>query len=311
MKVPIRLIVVEDSPSDAALVARSLERAGHALDWRRVETLPQLEAALREQAWDAVLSDNSLPGFDARGALAMVRAAAGDLPFIVVSGEIGEKTAVELMRAGAHDYVNKSELARLAPALERELTEADARRARRETERALHESEEHLRIALQGSATVVFNQDRDLRYRWVYNAHPAFAMHDLVGMRDEELFPADVAAKLTAIKTRVLDSGEPAREEVAIPIDGGVIHYLLSVEPWRDESGAIVGVVCTSTDITDLKRSELRIREQLEELRRWQELTIGRESRILELKREVNELLRESGRAPRYASVDATGELNR
>lgn len=306
----LRVLVIEDSESDAALVVRELERAGHSPIWRRVESEATLRDALAAGSWDIVISDYRLPGFDASGALELVRAVASDLPFIVVSGTIGEETAVALMKAGAQDYLRKENLARLAPVVERELAEARLRLLQGQTERALRESNEHFRLALQGSSIAVFNQDRDLRYTWIHNPHLAFSPEDVLGKTDTELLPSEAAATLTAIKSRVLESGEAERDEVRLTIRGEDSYYLLTVEPWRNETGAVIGVACAAVDITESKRSELRIREQFDELRRWQDVTLGREMRVLELKEEVNALLRAAGRSPRYGSPD-DGERSR
>lgn len=143
----LAVLMVEDSESDALLVLRALRRAGFALRHRRVEEAAEMRAALADETWDVVLSDFNLPGFDARSALAELHASGLDLPFIVVSGTIGDETAIELMRRGAHDYLMKDNLARLAPAIERELGEACVRAERRRALAALHDSEAVLREA--------------------------------------------------------------------------------------------------------------------------------------------------------------------
>jgi len=137
---PLRVLFVEDSEDDVFVVVRELRRGGFAPDWTRVDDAGGLTAALG-QRWDVVLCDYSLPGFDARAALAQVRAHA-DLPFIVVSGTVGEEIAVELMRAGAHDFVLKDRLARLVPAVERELREATGRAEHRRAEETLRRTDQ-------------------------------------------------------------------------------------------------------------------------------------------------------------------------
>jgi two-component system cell cycle sensor histidine kinase/response regulator CckA len=143
---PLRLLLVEDSDLDAKLVLRELRRAGFSLEHRRVTTEAQLRDALRRETWDVVLSDHALPGFSATLALGVLddERSSGwprlaDLPFIIVSGTIGEETAVEAMRCGARDYILKDRLGRLAPAIERELREVEARRERRALEDQLRQ----------------------------------------------------------------------------------------------------------------------------------------------------------------------------
>lgn len=140
----LRLLVVEDSEKDAALVLRELRRAGIVVDHERVASAAQLADALERRRWDLVISDYDLPGFGALGALRLVKARDPELPFVVVSGAIGEETAVEVMRAGAQDYVMKDRLMRLAPAVQREVRDAESRRART---RAAH------RLAVQHDVT--------------------------------------------------------------------------------------------------------------------------------------------------------------
>lgn len=141
------VLIVEDSEIDAELMARELQRFGYAPSWRRVDRAMDLEHALRSQSWDVVLSDYAMPHFSGLEALEIVKSAGLDLPFVLVSGTIGEETAVKAMRAGANDYLLKDRMARLGPAVERELREAEGRRARKRAEDALRASEERLRLA--------------------------------------------------------------------------------------------------------------------------------------------------------------------
>jgi diguanylate cyclase (GGDEF)-like protein len=127
---PLRLLQVEDTADDAALVVAALTRAGYHVYARRVDTAADLKRELGEAEWDLVIADYTIPGFSGTRALAIVREQHPDLPFIFVSGTIGEDTAVAAMKTGAHDYIMKGNLARLAPAVDRELREATVRRER-------------------------------------------------------------------------------------------------------------------------------------------------------------------------------------
>ena len=146
MSVPIRVLIVEDSEDDAVLMLLELRRNGYEPTSERVESAEAMSAALDRQTWDLIMSDYAMPHFSMSTALTMVQEKGLDLPFIVVSGAIGEEAAVAAMRAGAHDYVMKGNIARLAPAVERELREAEMRRERRraeqERERLLAELED-------------------------------------------------------------------------------------------------------------------------------------------------------------------------
>src|SRR6185369_9982390 len=121
----LRVLIVEDSEDDALLLEIELQRAGYEPVYERVETREAMSAALTRQSWDLIISDYVLPRFNGLEALALVNANGLDLPFIVVSGHITDNTAVAAMKAGAHDYVMKDNLARLGPAVQRELREAE------------------------------------------------------------------------------------------------------------------------------------------------------------------------------------------
>jgi PAS domain S-box-containing protein len=130
----MQLLIVEDSADDAELMIRALRRAGCDPDYERVETPEAMQAALLRGSWDMVIADYSLPHFSGLAALKMLQDQEIDLPFILVSGSVGEDVAVAAIRAGARDYILKGNLARLAPAVERELREAQARTARKHAE---------------------------------------------------------------------------------------------------------------------------------------------------------------------------------
>lgn len=131
MPTPLKVLMVEDSPDDELLMVRELERGGYAPAHERVETAEAMREALDRKGWDVILADYSLPRFSAPKALALLHERGLDIPFIIVSGSIGEDIAVEAMKAGAHDYFNKGNLVRLVPAVEREIRQAAERQERR------------------------------------------------------------------------------------------------------------------------------------------------------------------------------------
>src|SRR5947209_12920838 len=147
MTEPLRILVAEDSETDAELVQQELKRGGLDFQSRRVQTEPDFRRELDEFRPDLIISDFSMPQFNGREALAIARESGADIPFIFISGTIGENVAVDMMKAGANDYVMKNNLARLLPALKRELREAEVRRARRLAEERLKESEAGLHRA--------------------------------------------------------------------------------------------------------------------------------------------------------------------
>lgn len=166
----LRVLLVEDSPFDAELLHARLSSGGYDVRLRRVDSAAGLKEALAAAEWDVILSDHNMPRFSSTEALAIVKEENHlDVPFLIVSGSIGEELAVESMRAGASDYILKDNLARLVPAIERELRDAVARRRHREAEKALVAQQEQMRIA------------RDIQQRLFPSACPRLPGFDIGG----------------------------------------------------------------------------------------------------------------------------------
>lgn len=170
MNDPLRVLIVEDSEDDALLILRELRRCGYTPVCERVDTAAAMKSALQTKDWDIILADYSMPNFSAPAALALLKENGIDLPFIIISGSIGEEIAVAMMKAGAHDYLMKNNLARLAPAIERELTEAEVRRKRRQAEALLRESEERYRNLFETAHDIIQSVAPDGRFQFVNRA---------------------------------------------------------------------------------------------------------------------------------------------
>ncbi|MFQ3612583.1 MAG: ATP-binding protein [Cyanobacteriota bacterium] len=162
----LRVLVVEDSEDDALLTIRELRRGGYQIHYRRVEDAGSMEAALQEP-WDLVLADYTLPQFSALAALALLQSLGIDLPFIVISGTIGEEQAVAAMKMGAHDYLMKGKLARLVPAVEREIRDAAERQRRRQAEAVLQQRERRFRALIENASDLILMVDEADTIRYV------------------------------------------------------------------------------------------------------------------------------------------------
>ncbi|MGH9140955.1 MAG: PAS domain S-box protein [Thermoanaerobaculia bacterium] len=253
---PLRTLLVEDSEEDAELILSELSRSGFQPSWIRTETAEGLMAALTSQTWDVVLSDFTLPRLNAAIALEMVRKAARDLPFIVVSGTIGEELAVGLMRSGANDYILKSHLRRLAAAVRRELQEAEHRRAR-------HRAEQ---INLQLAAVVQSSLDPIISHTlagivssWNVAAERLYGWTatEMVGQSIAQTVPGDRLDELAQIVER-LQRGDALHrlETVRMHRDGSRIDVLVTVSPIYDQHGRLSGVSKIIRDDRERKRSE-------------------------------------------------------
>ena len=154
-KCPLRVLVVEDSEFDARMLVGLLRAGGFEPEFGRVETADEMRVALDQAPWEIILADFNLPDFSAPEALEMLQESQLDIPFIIVSGGIGEDTAVAAMKSGAHDYLMKGNLARLIPAVERELREATVRASRRQTVKDLRESELRHRSLIENTSDII------------------------------------------------------------------------------------------------------------------------------------------------------------
>ncbi len=264
--VPLKVLLVEDSEDDAFLLLRELRKGGYRPEFRRVDRLGDIEAALTE-SWDVVLSDYRLPGFSALDVLHLLRRFELDLPFIVVSGAVGEETAIATMHAGAHNYIMKDNLTRLNSAVERELGEAEGRRQRRRAELALQQSEEHFRQLAGNIDGVLWLIDLD-EERMIY-VNPGFeqvwersatSMFDALDGFLDFVHPDD----FDRIESVLAEKGwGDLNEEYRIQRPDGSERWVATHSfPIRDESGRIYRCAGLTSDITARKHAE-RERDKL------------------------------------------------
>ena len=273
MKTSLRALIVEDSEFDAQMMVSMLRKGGYEVTCQRVETEAALRAALETKSWDIVLADYNLPDFDALAALKILKQSGLDLPFIIVSGGIGEDIAVEAMKAGAHDYLMKGNLSRLAPAVERELREAANRAGQREAKRALQESERRYRLLWETSPDAVILMDTESQ---VHFANPAvkqvfgYAPEEIIGqsltlLQPERLRGVHLASIQRYLQTGIKKLNWRALETVGLRKDGAEIPIEVSFSD-MDLNGErrFVGFV---RDITERKRAERELRQNQEQFR--------------------------------------------
>jgi PAS domain S-box-containing protein len=256
----LRVLHVEDSERDVALLTRHLTRAGYELVSKRVDTAEALRTALQNEKWDVILCDYSMPHFDALLALAVRKELARDLPFIIISGTIGEELAVEAMRAGAQDYLMKDKLARLAPTIERELLEAENRRARRQAEEALKNSEAELRALFEAMTDVILvidSEGRQLKIAPTRASSLYLPSADRVGKKVTEIFPPETANLFLEYVRRALGEGRTQHLEYKLSIFGQDTWFEGTVSPMTSDS-----VIWVGRDITERKLAEQQSRIQ-------------------------------------------------
>jgi PAS domain S-box-containing protein len=269
MNEQLRVLQVEDSESDAALIGRALTRGGYRVDSFRVETEDGLRRALAARVWDVIIADHRLPQFDAPRALRVLHECGVDVPFIVVSATIGEDLAVEMMRCGAHDYVMKDQLARLAPTIEREVRDARIRAERRklEQERARlvareQAAREEARVAerfhqlFEAAPDAIFEVDGGGRILLANGtAERLFrcSREQLQGCALEQLVPAVAAAQRA-------DNACDFPERYAKRPDGTEFPADVSFNPI--EGSGEVRMICVVRDATEIRRAHQAMRRQ-------------------------------------------------
>ena len=273
MKALLRVLIVEDSADDAQILIRELTRGGFAPECKRVACAEDLTAALDSGEWDVVLSDHSMPGFGGLQALKLFQSRHKDIPFIIVSGAIGEETAVNAMKAGAHDYVMKDNLARLIPSIQREMREAASRRARRETEAALSGSQEklaYLAAIVKSSDDAIIGKNLDgtiLSWNAGAEAMYGYTADEIIGRPCSLLIPPYRPEELPVFYEQIKRGDQIKRyETVRIRKDRVAIDVSLTLSAIRDNSGKIIGVSAIERDISARKREEAERVKLIDEL---------------------------------------------
>ena len=274
MKKQLKALIVEDSLDDVMLLVRELRRGGYDAVYKRVDTPEDMKVALKGRDWDVVLSDFRMPRFDAPGALKVLQESGQDVPFIVISGTVGEDVAVETMRSGANDYIMKSNLVRLVPAIRRELQEKEAHRQHRLTLDSLEESEEKFEALFHGSSDAIFIADPETRMLVDCNKQAermtGWPREKILSMKADQLHPDDVLE-------RTMRSFEKQVEGMAGIVESEVVAALgaripVSINASLVRIGGKTYLQGIFRDITERKKAEL---EQIESYNKMQVVMEG------------------------------------
>ncbi len=271
----LKLLNIEDSESDSALLKMELERSGFLIESERVETAEGLREMLREREWDVIISDYSLPGFSGLDAFEILKQSGLDIPFVMISGTIGEETAVAAMKAGISDYLMKDNLGKIGPTIEREMADAAVRKARHEAERALAESEEDFRGLVEATTQYVWELDA----RGNLAQFPQWWL-DLTGQDFEvsrnygwaEFIHPDDREDVTSAYTNALEKQTQVFVTLRIRDKEGIYRYYAARGvPLRRPDGTFRKWICTLADISErmlaleaVKKSEAEFRELFE-----------------------------------------------
>jgi PAS domain S-box-containing protein len=266
MNPSIGILLLEDDPNDAGLVEEMLEANHFTCRFTRVQGRDEFLAALEHGEFDLILSDHKLPSFDGLSALNLARRARPDIPFIFVSGTLGEEAAIEALKVGATDYVLKTRLSRLVPAVQRALDGARDRAARKRAEGALRRTETELRDIIEAIPAIAFTAQPDGSSVWTNRQWVEFAglsVEETLGSGwQSAIHPDDLIEHATKWR-HSMASGERFESEARHrSAEGEYRWFLARAVPLRDERGRIVKWYGILTDITERRRAEERLRVQ-------------------------------------------------
>jgi len=260
----LRVLHVEDQERDATLLKRHLSGAGYEVSSERVDTMVAMRKALEAQEWDVILCDYSMPQFNALAALALMKEMRLDIPVIIISGTIGEASAVEAMRAGARDYLMKDSLARLAPSIERELKEAQNRRARRKAEGALLTSERQYRLLFYSNPMPMWVFDRETyKFLAVNKAaidHYGFTRFEFLSMSIKDIRPPEELSRLEQALSRPVEGLEAAGTWKHRKKDGTVID--VEITSHAIDFGGRASELVLLNDVSEKIRAQEELRLQ-------------------------------------------------
>jgi PAS domain S-box-containing protein len=284
---PLRVLMVEDSEDDAVLLLRTLKRSGYEPAAHRVQSADEMALALADGTWDIIFCDYHMPGFSGLDAIALLKMMALDIPLIVVSGAIGEETALDCIHRGASDYIMKGNLARLGLAVERTLEKKDMRDRHRKAEaqredalEALRQSENKYRTILESIKEGYYESDLKGNITFFNNALCeiwGYPEEELMGLNNQTYTDVPTAKKLYQAHNRVYRTGEPGRmfDYEIIQKDKTRRHVQSSFALLKDTDGKAMGFRGLVRDITELKQMDKARQESLERLHKSLGATIN------------------------------------
>ena len=262
MGIPLKVLFVEDSEADAELTAAELARGNFELQTERVQTEEAMSAALADANWDLVICDYRLPCFSAEGALSTLKASNQDLPFIITSGAVTAEDVVSLLKQGAHDFMDKHALARLVPAVERELREAKIREQRRQAERQVRV----LSSAIEQSPVAVVITDPQGRIQYVnprFEQSTGYSASEALGRSLGFTLLDDGSAKaMDELWSTVRGGSQWSGEFCSITRDGQLMWEAVNVSPLTDEDDNLTHYVVIKEDITVRRSYEEQLLRQ-------------------------------------------------
>ena len=260
----LRVLIIEDAPDDARLIALELERGGYQVQFQRVDSAETLHEALDATPWDLIISDYQIPGFSGMQALQIVREKGVDKPFLMLSGKVGEEAAAAAVRAGADDFLLKKNLSRLVSVVKREIAEAALRQEHQRTEKELRDKLDFIQVLIDTLPTPIFYNDPNGIYlgcNKAFEEQIGLKRGQILNKNVHDLLPPDLAALYTRSEEAVEPGSGPRSFEGTITCADGerrdVIFYSAVFSNSDNAPGGVVGALL---DISERKRSETKLR---------------------------------------------------
>ncbi len=268
IKVNLRVLMVDDSDEDVARLKMELENGGFNPITKVVKNEVDLSSMLDNELWDVILADYITTDFNAIQAFKKLKEKEVDIPFIIISDEISEEAAVEAMLAGASDFITKSKLTRLVPAIQRELRDSVERRSRKLAERRLKESEEQFSKFMKYFPAAVFMKDREGRILFMNEYAEityGWKLDKVIGKRERDLLPPELGEKIRKSDEKVIKEGRMIEYTSESVIQGKkVVHNTYKFPIFRDGQPDIIGGI--SLDITKRHEAERKLEVSREKL---------------------------------------------
>jgi len=285
MDKPLRVLLIEDSEDDAVLILRELRKAGYTPLSERVETEYTMRSALSSQKWDIILSDYNMPEFCAAEALSVYRECGIEIPFIIVSGAVGEEKAVQLMKEGAHDYVMKDNLKRLVPAIERELKESEDRKSRKIAEDSYRKSD----FIVNASRDMMALINRSGIFETVNSSFCKIfgkeRQQEIVGHSVSEMWGQEVYEQKIKPCLERCQNGEDINTEDWFDMEGmGTQCLEISYIPYRNSNGVVTHAIMAAHNITNRKMAEQELDKSYRNLQKTLEETVNALSALVEMR---------------------------
>ena len=285
---PLRVLLVEDSEDDAMLILRELRRGGFAPDFERVDNAWDMQEALRHKQWDLVLADHNMPNFSAPAALKLLKESGVGLPFIIISGSIGDALGVESMKEGASDFIMKDNPTRLVPAIKRSLQEMDIRKKQLTAETALQDSEQKFRTLFHNANDVICLYRLDARGKpgrlveanYVASQKLGYTRDELLEMTPLQLVQGRDRERLSHYVQNILVNGQRNLEMYFVSKNGCRIPFEISSHVFSMTD--VVSVISICRDITERKEAEYEQQQSVARLRKTMEGIIQMTGKTME-----------------------------